>query len=300
VKAVESGSFQACAERLDISQASVSNHIAALEAQIGQKLYLRQRGRPGVLTESGARTYERAKDLIERAEQLCEGAHLTTNDRVARQITIGLHGFVALQLSRALAEFVSEHPEINIVLETANYEEIVEGLRNNTLDIAYFFATGEVPDIQSDHVWTEPVKLYAGPMHPLASKSSIMASDLTEYGFVAPPRHVHLRKLIHRLLEAIGVSAVSALFETEDQTSIVNALCLGSGYACLFERGLPETDATRVRSLAISIPGLQVRVSVAPKHGGDPVIQNLAKRLAWHASSDLRKWSAKHGASNSL
>jgi len=295
VTAVESGSFQACAERLNITQASVSNHITALEAQIGHKLYIRQRGRPGVLTESGARTYERAKDLIERAEQLCDGAHLTTNDRAARQITIGLHGFVALQFSRVLAEFVSEHPKINIVLETANYEEVVEGVRNDTLDIAYFFATGEVPEIKSEHVWTEPVKLYAGLAHPLTSKSSVTASDLMDYELIAPPRPVHLRKLIHRLLEAIGVSTVSTLFETEDQTSIVNALCLGSGYACLFERGLPETDATRLSPLAISIPNLQVRASIPPKYRHDPIIQALTKRLASQASLDLREWSAKRG-----
>ena len=50
---VEAGSFAGAAAKLSITSASVSNHIKALERQMGQELFVRQRGRRVVLAEAG-------------------------------------------------------------------------------------------------------------------------------------------------------------------------------------------------------------------------------------------------------
>jgi DNA-binding transcriptional LysR family regulator len=67
---VESGSFIAGAERLGISHPSISNHIKALERQVGCTLFLRRKGSVSSLTEQGRRLYERGARLLQEASLL--------------------------------------------------------------------------------------------------------------------------------------------------------------------------------------------------------------------------------------
>src|SRR6266481_6239381 len=67
---VEAGSFVAGAERLGISHPSISNHIKALERQVGCTLFLRRKGSVSSLTEQGRRLYERGTRLVQEASFL--------------------------------------------------------------------------------------------------------------------------------------------------------------------------------------------------------------------------------------
>jgi len=60
---VESGSFIAGAERLGISHPSISNHIKALERQVGCTLFLRRKGIGFQSDRQGRRLYERGPGL---------------------------------------------------------------------------------------------------------------------------------------------------------------------------------------------------------------------------------------------
>ena len=61
---VERGGFNAAAAQLGIAQPSVGAHIRALESQIGQPLFHRQRGSRPRLTKAGEALYTFAVDLL--------------------------------------------------------------------------------------------------------------------------------------------------------------------------------------------------------------------------------------------
>ena len=71
VALVETGSVSAAAQRLEISQAGVSQHIRQLEETLGVSL-LDRATRPAHPTAAGHRLYERAKDLLSRAGQMTQ------------------------------------------------------------------------------------------------------------------------------------------------------------------------------------------------------------------------------------
>ena len=64
VEAVDVGSFRACAERLGITQVSISDHIRSLERQVGRPLFERRRGATASLTEDGRVAYRHAVALL--------------------------------------------------------------------------------------------------------------------------------------------------------------------------------------------------------------------------------------------
>ena len=71
VALVETGSVSAAAQRLEISQAGVSQHVRQLEESLGASL-LDRSTRPAHPTASGQRLYEQAHDLLSRAGQMSE------------------------------------------------------------------------------------------------------------------------------------------------------------------------------------------------------------------------------------
>ena len=71
VALVETGSVSAAAQRLEISQAGVSQHIRQLEETLGVSL-LDRATRPAHPTAAGHRLYEQAKDLLSRAGQMTQ------------------------------------------------------------------------------------------------------------------------------------------------------------------------------------------------------------------------------------
>ena len=68
VQVVDSGSFSAAARRLNVGQPALSKSIAQLEDRLGVKLLVRTtRGLSP--TEAGLNFYERARRLIEEADE---------------------------------------------------------------------------------------------------------------------------------------------------------------------------------------------------------------------------------------
>ncbi|MBE5784795.1 MAG: LysR family transcriptional regulator [Clostridiales bacterium] len=69
---VEQASFTRAAEKLHLTQSTVSTHIQSLEEELGVQLILRGARRRFALTEDGKRVYNAAKDILARCEALQE------------------------------------------------------------------------------------------------------------------------------------------------------------------------------------------------------------------------------------
>jgi DNA-binding transcriptional LysR family regulator len=65
---VESGSFVAASERMDLSTAMVSKHVMHIEKQLGTRL-LNRNSRTLSLTEPGRVYFERCKTILDDLEQ---------------------------------------------------------------------------------------------------------------------------------------------------------------------------------------------------------------------------------------
>src|SRR5215470_8545344 len=74
VAVAETGSITEAGKRLYISQPSVSAAIAELEQRFGVDLFIRHHAQGLSLTPAGARLYKDAKNLLDQAEELRQGA----------------------------------------------------------------------------------------------------------------------------------------------------------------------------------------------------------------------------------
>jgi DNA-binding transcriptional LysR family regulator len=109
------GSFLRAATKLSLSRATITKHVAWLEASMGAQL-LKRTSRQVALTEAGARMLESARDLLERYDaiesEVRDAVHLPRG-----AIRVGTPpSFGAYHLMRLMAEFTRRYPDIEVTV----------------------------------------------------------------------------------------------------------------------------------------------------------------------------------------
>jgi DNA-binding transcriptional LysR family regulator len=125
---VESGSFAAAADRLDLSPAMVSKHVMQVEKRLGVRL-LNRNSRTLSLTEPGRVYFERCKTILDDlAETELELGSLGTAPRGTLRVTCP-SWFAGRRIADLLAEFRSRYPEIvvDISFEDRTVDLVEEG-----------------------------------------------------------------------------------------------------------------------------------------------------------------------------
>ena len=116
VRAAELGSFAAVAQRIGVARSVVTRQIAALEEQLGARLFARSTRRLS-LTSSGAAYLERCREilgLVEAAE-----AEVAEERTVARgHLRVGLPLIFGLRkLAPLLLRFAEQHPDVSLNMD---------------------------------------------------------------------------------------------------------------------------------------------------------------------------------------
>jgi DNA-binding transcriptional LysR family regulator len=125
---VDAGSFAAASERLDLSKAMVSKHMAHLENHLGTRLLNRTTRRLS-LTESGTAYFERCQPLLKDIEEAeLAATEMTSVPRGTLRITAPLV-FGVLHIAPLIADYLSIHPEakLDFTLDDRNVDLVNEG-----------------------------------------------------------------------------------------------------------------------------------------------------------------------------
>lgn len=112
---VETGSFSAAARRLNMGQPAVSKAIANLEEYLGVRLLTRTT-RAQHLTEAGQRYYERARVVLDEADEAESAAREAATSLAGRLRLAAPPTYAALHILPRLSEFLDTHPDLSIDL----------------------------------------------------------------------------------------------------------------------------------------------------------------------------------------
>jgi len=126
---VDTGSFAAAADRLDMSRAMASKYVAHLEEHLGTRL-LQRTTRRLTLTESGSTYYERCTQILADILEAEEGAlHLNENPRGTLRLTMPV-SFGTLHMGPVVSEYMRQYPDVkvDILLADRRVDLLEEGL----------------------------------------------------------------------------------------------------------------------------------------------------------------------------
>ncbi|MGH8809341.1 MAG: LysR family transcriptional regulator [Noviherbaspirillum sp.] len=126
---VDTGSFAAASDRLDMSRAMTSKYVAHLEEHLGTRL-LQRTTRKLTLTESGATYYDRCVQILADISEAEEGAlHHTEAPRGTLRMTMPV-SFGILHMGPLVAGYLKQYPDVkvDIVLTDRRVDLLEEGL----------------------------------------------------------------------------------------------------------------------------------------------------------------------------
>ena len=124
-RVVDEGSFSRAAERLSLPKSTVSRRVAALEAELGERLLLRTT-RKLTVTDFGRAVLEHARHV---AEDVTAAASLAHNRQIepSGRLRVTMPGdFANLLLAPLLAEFVLKYPAITLEVDlSARFVDLI-------------------------------------------------------------------------------------------------------------------------------------------------------------------------------
>lgn len=154
---VASGNFVGAAERLHITQSTVSARIQTLERQLGAVLL--KRGRGGAeLTPAGQRFLRHAKHLVRTTEQARHDVGLPAG----YSGTLTLRGRIALWdgfLPKWSAWMRQQLPDVSLRMEIGFEEDIMQGLIQGTTDIGLMYTPENRPGLGIEYLFDETLLL---------------------------------------------------------------------------------------------------------------------------------------------
>jgi DNA-binding transcriptional LysR family regulator len=235
--AARSKSISQAAEKLGLSQPSVSLQIQALERELGTKLFDR-RGPKISLTHDGQRLYELARPLVEAIDSL-DTTFAALRESADRGIVNIAAGGSTIQylLPPFVEKYTQQHPQVDVRLHNVTGKAGLELLREGEVDFAIGPMLETPADIKFHPIVTYEPMLITRPDHPLAKKRQVTLKDVAHYPLILPPKNLSTHNVVesvfaeHELahdvkLEVGGYDVIKRYVELGFGISIVMSHCL--------------------------------------------------------------------------
>ena len=120
LKVIDSGSFTAAAEQMDLTTAQVSRLISELETRLGTKLIQRST-RQQALTDIGAAYAERCRQVISMVDEAESEVAGTASKPKGRLRVLSMGSFGHHYVFPVMAEFCKNYPELTVEYTTSQY-----------------------------------------------------------------------------------------------------------------------------------------------------------------------------------
>ena len=251
VAVAETSNFTRAAEQCLVVQSALSHQIARLERELGAKLFDRTSRRVR-LTPAGEAFLPAARQALDAAERARAEVAAAAGE-IRGRLAIGAisTGAAGVDLPALLKQFHLRYREVRIILRTSPSEELIERVRQGTLDAAFVgLPLGVRPQgVRSRELTRRDLVAVVAPDHPLADKEHVDLCQLADETFVDLPSGTAGRAQSDAAFAAAGVRREVA-FEVTAADLMARLIRQGLGIGMLpaaFVSGLPDLSIVRLR-----------------------------------------------------
>jgi DNA-binding transcriptional LysR family regulator len=289
------GSFSAAADSLGYTQPAISRQIALLERETGTTL-LERRPDGARLTDAGALLARHAESILSRLQDAEGELDELLGLQAGRLRMSTLTSAASTIVPQAVVEFRKRLPAVELSVSMVDPAGVLTLLRAGDLDLAVTNdeAHFDLPDIETVHLFDEPLLIALPVEHPLASLQTVNLTDLADERWMlgtltsCPDANRFIQSC-----HSAGFDPDIA-FHNDDYTAILGFVAAGIGVAPVPEmvtRKAPKHVAIRplgprtlTRAILASLPA-----GYRPRPAGAmlDVLRDISQRWVAKRSPDL-------------
>ncbi|HEY8549547.1 MAG TPA: LysR family transcriptional regulator [Vicinamibacterales bacterium] len=228
----ETLSFTRAAERLNLTQSAVSRQIGALEAELGEPLFVRGR-RVVRLTAFGERTLGQVLRILDEIEALRErsgdpSAPLSGHVHAAAATQAFVYLFASL-----FESFMRAHPAVILSFRTtASTDQTIVDILDGAVDVGFASRPVFAPSLQVTPLFEDRLVLVTNRDHPLAGRERAAAEDMAHERFILFERGASIRAATDAFFAGAGLTPPTVL-ESNDTFFIKLMVRQGMGVSLL-------------------------------------------------------------------
>ena len=250
----ERGSFTATAAELGITQAAVSQRIAALEKELHVSLFHRRAGRIS-LSDAGERLYHYARQIVDLHRQA------RTDIGAFRPIVAGDLPVAASSvpgecfLPALLSAFHEKYPRIHVRATVGDSSSVIADIEKGRATLGLVGQEAENPNLEVFPIGSDTLVLVVAPAHRWAARKRIPAKALAGESLIIRERGSGSRAALEKSLERAGLSlaALNITLELGSNSAIKDTVKGGLGIAFLSRLAIQrEIDADELRAVTVS------------------------------------------------
>ncbi len=244
-------SFTKAAQALNMTQPTVSQQVAALEAALNVEL-LERSTRHLRLTEAGAVLYRYSEQLLTLSSEALDAVQAAAGVAV-QTLKLGVgHTLATYLLPVTLSRYRSLYPDDTVRLSVGNTGELLELLISGAIDVALVGSPADHAEILTESFMHDRLVVIVSPADEWASRAAATLDDLRGRLLLTREPGSALYRTIAQLMgeDYLNSEGVILLGETE---AIKRSVELGLGVALIQSIAIErETAAGTLRSLALS------------------------------------------------
>ena len=185
---IEHGSLNKAAERLRVSQSTLTRQMHSLEHEIGGRLF--ERETTGVaLTASGHALADGVRPVLAQFDSVIAEVRTRAHGK-STQLRVGyMPSAAADYLHPALKELRRVHPEVKVKLLDLSPGEQIPALRKGEIDLALIGNAGAFlsREFFVRRIASLPLMVAMPETHPLAEQTVLRMADLKRESFIGAP-----------------------------------------------------------------------------------------------------------------
>jgi DNA-binding transcriptional LysR family regulator len=244
-KVAELGSFSRAAEALLLTQPTISEHVRALEDELGVRL-LDRLGRGAAATPAGQLLLTYARRILALSAEARQALEQFHGRMVGDLVVAGSTIPGEYVLPMLIGQFKAKYPEISITLLIGDSRQVAEWVEDTRVELAVSGAPPTSRALEARTLMRDELVVTVGAQHPWAARGTVTLADVKAEPLIVRERGSGSRAALERALAETGANLATfrIVGEMGSTQAIKQAVRAGVGVSLISRRAVDDECRT--------------------------------------------------------
>ncbi len=271
----QTGSFKLAAQRNNVSQPAISQHIHLLEQKFHCSLFERS-SRKTTLTLAGKVFFIYAQQMLDSYQNACIEIEKINNHSIGTVRIASIYSIGLYQLKPIIQHFLKKYPKINIHLEYCHYSAVYQMVKDGLVDLGLVAFPKETKGLQTKKFTQDDLTLVQSPKHRIFKKNEkVTLKKLNDVKFIGIDGSTPTGQAINQFFKEHQIN-ICLIKEYENIETVKNVVEVGLGCSILPKTTIKQElkDSTLE---AIHLQDFELKRPLAIIHKDQKIFTKAAK-----------------------